>query len=343
MNALRLALALLVIISHSAALGGYSPEILVSGETLGRWAVFGFFGLSGFLITRSRLSGRPVSDYYAARVLRIFPAFVVSLLLVAFVMAPLSHFFGSSGTYSPVDAITFFFRNLALYPPVAGQSSIADTLSSGVAVPDTWNGSLWTIWYEAACYMAIGVLVSLVARKYVGMVLLAAFVALTGVRLLSAWEVVTLGHLTSGVLPLAIAFLAGALLHIYANRIRVNPMAVSAAVALVAVSISMNLASALVHLPFTFLLILLGQVLPLQRIGAKYDISYGVYIYAWPVQQCLALAFPHQSIPYWAFISATVGIVAVLAWLSCKFIEQPALRLKRRTPEQHAVPVFAIT
>ncbi|WP_186760172.1 acyltransferase family protein [Arthrobacter alpinus] len=116
LNALRLGLALLVIVSHSSALGAYGSEFTIGGEALGRWAVFGFFGLSGFLITRSRLSGRPVSDYYRARVLRIFPAFAVSLLVVAFVMAPLSHFFGSTGRYSPVDALSFFFRNLALYP-----------------------------------------------------------------------------------------------------------------------------------------------------------------------------------------------------------------------------------
>lgn len=339
LNALRLGLALLVIVAHSTSLGGYGPEFTIGGESLGRWAVLGFFGLSGFLITRSRLSGRPLKDFYWARFLRIFPAFAVSLLVVAFILAPLSHVLGSGGSYSPLDAIKFFFRNLALYPPAVGQATISDTLATGIAVPNTWNGSLWTIWFEAACYLAIGVLASVVARKLLGPALVAAFLMLTGVQLLSSVELLHLGQLTNNVLPLLAAFLAGALLHVYAGRIRVNALTVLVAAALAVAFTLTDLAGALVPLPFTFLLVVLGQTLPLQRIGARNDISYGVYIYAWPVQQCLALAFPHQSIPYWAFIAGTVAAVVPLAWLSWKFVEQPALRLKRRTPEQVAVPV----
>ena len=339
MNALRLGLALLVVVSHSTALGGYGPELTLGRESLGRWAVFGFFGLSGFLITRSRLSGRPAADYYRARVLRILPAFAVSLLVVAFVMAPLSPFLGSGGSYSLEDAFTFVLRNLAFYPPVVGQAAIGDTLAAGIAVPNTWNGSLWTIYFEVACYIAMGVLATVVPRRHLGKVLLVSFAALTGLGLLSALGHLSLGQLSNNVLPLLIAFEAGALLHLYSNKIHVTPLSVAAAVALLVAATLMGLAGPLGQLPLAFLLIVLGQALPLQRIGAHRDISYGVYIYAWPVQQCLALAFPDQSLPFWAFVVATVAVVVPLAWLSCSFVEQPALRLKRRTPQQHAVAV----
>ena len=90
LNALRLVLAALVIVSHSWPLTGREPEPALGGANLGVWAVLGFFAISGFLITRSRLSGRPTHTFYRARALRILPAFLVCLVVVAFVFAPVS-------------------------------------------------------------------------------------------------------------------------------------------------------------------------------------------------------------------------------------------------------------
>lgn len=327
---MRLLLALLVIVSHSTAIGGYGQELRVGGETLGGWAVFGFFGISGYLITRSRLSARNVSDYYRARLLRIFPAFVVCLLAVAFVFAPLSHWVGSTGRYELLDAVSFTVRNLPLYLPFLNQEGISDTLATGVAMPNLWNGALWTIGYEFLCYVAIGVLVSVVRKRQLGPILLTSFLVSTVVRLLSAVHVVSIPVMLAGAIPLAISFSAGALLFIYASRVRLdNATAAVAGVLLLAVILA-GLVTPLAHLPFTYIMLWLGQRLPLQRVGSKFDISYGVYIYAWPIQQCLALAFPNQGLPYWAFVAATTILVAPLAWVSCRFVEQPALRLKRR-------------
>nr|WP_186760171.1 hypothetical protein [Arthrobacter alpinus] len=90
------------------------------------------------------------------------------------------------------------------------------------------------------------------ARKHLGKVLIAFFIALTGARLMSALELVSIGGLLNDVLPLAIAFLAGALLHVYAEKVKVNSITVSAAVILLAVSTVLNLAPALAHLPSRF-------------------------------------------------------------------------------------------
>src|SRR5688572_10368973 len=90
LNALRLILAALVIVSHSWWLGGYGAEPHPGGMKLGTWAVIGFFGISGYLITRSRVHSRSAVSYCRARFLRIFPGLAVCVAAVAFVMAPLA-------------------------------------------------------------------------------------------------------------------------------------------------------------------------------------------------------------------------------------------------------------
>lgn len=55
LNFLRLALALLVVVSHSITLGGFGSEVILGNQSVGDVAVDGFFGISGFLICASAL------------------------------------------------------------------------------------------------------------------------------------------------------------------------------------------------------------------------------------------------------------------------------------------------
>src|SRR6476620_3295224 len=54
LNLIRLVLALLVLVAHSYPLAGAGDGSVVRGESLGGWAVFGFFAISGYLISASR-------------------------------------------------------------------------------------------------------------------------------------------------------------------------------------------------------------------------------------------------------------------------------------------------
>src|ERR1700737_125839 len=89
---LRLMLAAAVVVSHSRVLGfaQLDPgEVSTRHQTdLGKLAVFGFFVLSGYLISGSALR-IGMGRFLWHRFLRIFPALWVCLLLLALVMAPL--------------------------------------------------------------------------------------------------------------------------------------------------------------------------------------------------------------------------------------------------------------
>ena len=241
---------------------------------LGTWSVFGFFVISGYLITRSRLSGRPAVDFYWARFLRIYPAFFVCLLVIAFIAAPMSTVIGP-GNYGLVDAVGYVYRNLFLYPPIYGQLGIGDSLNT-VPFANTWDGPLWTLFYEAACYVLVGVLVSIIRGRHLPAVVLILFVVATVAAAAFYSRTVVVNELWIVSAPLFVAFLAGAVMYLFGDSLNAGPLMVLVAlVALVAATTS-GFAVAFAPLPLAFLMIRLGSILPLQKVGSRYDISYGI-------------------------------------------------------------------
>jgi peptidoglycan/LPS O-acetylase OafA/YrhL len=332
LNALRLVLAAAVLVSHSWPLSGREPEPALGGATLGTFAVCGFFAISGYLITRSRLSGRPVRDFALARVLRIMPALIVALIVVAFVFAPLSMLLDPDAAWDPVSALTFVARNVFLYPPAPfAQPGIADTLAN-VPYPLLWDGPLWTLFWEGCCYLGIGIAGGLIPRRILPVATLVVFALLTLVSVAGVFGA-PVPEIAQRVLPMALAFLGGMLVLFYGDRLRQNALTIGIAVAVIVVAVVLGLAPSLIPLPLAYLLLVLGNVLPLSRVGSRYDISYGVYIYAWPVQQMLALAGA-ATLPLPVYILLVVAGTVPLAFLSCVLIEQPALKLKGRSVER---------
>lgn len=324
LNAVRLVLALSVVVSHSWALAGAGPEPELGEANLGVWAVFGFFGISGYLISRSRLSRHSVRQFYRARFLRLFPGFVVCLLAVAFVFAPLSLLWAPAASFSILDQIGYVLRNLLLYPPVLGQYDIGSTLSA-VPFVDVWNGPLWTLFWEASCYALVGVAASLMPRRLLGPFMIATLIAASAATLVAEHSP-AVPLLITRTLPMLAAFAGGAVLFLYDEKF-IRRWAVPAAVTLILVSVATGTATVLAPLPFTYLLFVLSAIIPLRQVGSRFDISYGVYIYGWPVQQMVAL-IAGDSLPVWLFIALSVAGTLPLAYLSCRYVEQPALAFK---------------
>jgi len=334
LNALRLVLAAAVLVSHSWPLSGREPEPQLGGANLGTWAVLGFFGISGYLITRSRLSDRPAIDFYRARALRIMPALVVALLVVAFVFAPLSLLLDPAASWDPWSSVTYVARNVFLYPPAPfAQPGIADTLAN-VPYPLLWDGPLWTLFWEGCCYLGIGIAASVLPRKALPATAVVGFAGLTAISLAGTFGA-PVPEIALRVIPMVLAFLGGMIVLLLGDRIRQNALTIAIAVLLVAGAVLLDLAPSLAPLPFAYLLLVLGNVLPLTKVGTEYDISYGVYIYAWPVQQMLSLAGAAE-LPLPVYIVLVVVGTVPLAFLSSLLVERPALRLKGRRVERAA-------
>jgi len=117
---IRLVAASLVVFSHSFILAegtdGREPlYFLTAGrEDLGQVAVATFFVISGFLITMSFESSRSIGNYLWKRVLRVFPALIILLLLTTFVLGPLAtnlslkDYFSQGHTYSYLTNVRLF-------------------------------------------------------------------------------------------------------------------------------------------------------------------------------------------------------------------------------------------
>jgi peptidoglycan/LPS O-acetylase OafA/YrhL len=318
LNALRLLFAALVIVSHAWPLGGFGPDPSPARQSLGHWAVLGFFAISGYLIAASRVRGG-FGGFLAARLLRIYPAFLVCLLAVAFIAAPISTAL-TSGSWTPTAGASYVVHNMLLKIEA---NTIGGTIPHAPYGP-AWNGSLWTLFYEFVCYLLIGVLLTL-PRRWQGPVVAAAL-AVTAVG----------GQLTvhrtgtaADFLSLAPVFLAGSLLFIYRDRVPVSwPLGVAALV-LTPLAGQLNVVSSVGAPIIVYACFWLGITLPLWKVGQRNDISYGVYIYAYPVQQLIvATGGNRHGVALYLLLSIVCTLpLAAASWFA---VERPALELKKR-------------
>ena len=350
-NFLRLLLAACVLFSHAAICtdGDDHREPLVAvfhNLSLGELAVTGFFLLSGFLIVRS-WERRPVlAGFLLNRVLRIYPGYVVAAVIsVVFV--------GAVGAADPgrylarIDGLRLL-KDLALLQAPATPATFTGAHLSIV------NGSLWTISYEFRCYLGVALLglCGVIRRRW-------AFLALTlmvaGVWLLPlaahglltfslahfgrtgadrVYRLLLLANAYKVFLHLLLFFCAGGCFALFRDRVRLSGRWALAALAVLVPCMFSLVASQLALLTlgaYAFFTFAHARVPALAFFKGHTDISYGVYLYGWPVQQLLNLSLPGQS-PYTLF-ALSVGVSAAAGWASWRFVERPFLRLKaRRSP-----------
>lgn len=329
---LRFLFAATVIWSHAYENGGlgYDPlaRLNPNGATAGFLAVGGFFVLSGFLITRSWETVNSIGRFIWHRFLRIFPGFWVCLVITAFAFAPLAfayqhktllHYFAE--VPSPWSYVT---NNLLLG---IHQDRIGSVLAH-VPVPFTLNLSLWTLNPEFFCYLCIaafGVMGALrsgpKAIAAVDLMLLAGYTGLL-------WRYGDI--MIVQVLTLFVYFAFGASAYLLRDRI---PMSLSIA-ALAAAAFLATLTTRVfvpVAIPcIAYLTLFAAMRLPVRGFDRRLDLSYGLYIYAYPVQQLLAMygisAFGFT--PYFLSALAIAGVLATASWFT---IEKPSLSLKHLT------------
>jgi len=158
---IRLVLASLVIVDHAFPLSGNGADpfwgYTHGQESLGGFAVAGFFVVSGFLISRSAMSV-DFLGFLWRRILRIFPAFWLVLVVTVAVVAPFFYWLdhGSLAGYltrGTPGPITYLTNNWNL---TIGQYAVLDvfrTTPYGTEVnASVMNGSLWTllcVWVRA--------------------------------------------------------------------------------------------------------------------------------------------------------------------------------------------------
>ncbi|MEW1954419.1 acyltransferase [Terrabacter sp. NPDC080008] len=319
LNAIRLLLAVFVVVDHSfkAATGQPGPW-----PYLGGFAVDGFFAISGYLIAGSRIR-TGMRPYLWSRGLRIMPGYWALLIFTALVVAPASalldgrsYDWGSGGTY--------VMRNALLFTTQMG----IDGTPTAVPYEGLWNASTWSLPYEAAAYVVFGLLVGLpnfrarsAAAVSSGLAACILVQVGAGVGLGTALELTRLWSF----------FAAGTLLWFLREWLpdTVAPAVVAGGIALGALLLGRGWYLAIAPVPLAFLLLWLGARLPL-RIGSRNDISYGVYLFAFPLQQLMVVAGVPEALGLVWFTALSIAVTVPVAWASWLLVERPCLRWRRR-------------
>lgn len=323
---LRFIAASLVVFSHSFGLTGHGeiePLYQLAHFSLGSLAVDVFFVISGFLICKSWYNRLNIIDYLFARFLRIYPALWVAVALCAFVIGPIFTRFPIGQYLSHLDLFKFVAENATLLPK--GVFTTLPGVFEGLSV----NTSLWTLPYELKMYLILA------ALSFVGLttryIFLPTFVVVVFMGFALAYP---------GWVPkLAVAtewfrflffFFAGSLSYVYRERIYISGHLIVAVVILLAVAfiiftnVDVRRLSVAVVTPYIVMYLAFSPSVLGRAFNRLGDYSYGIYIYGFPVQQCILTITGSTSV-VWNFALSWICCL-VMAIASWHFLEMPALR-----------------
>ncbi|MES2072232.1 MAG: acyltransferase [Pseudomonadota bacterium] len=325
---LRLLFATLVIVSHSPELidGNRSREILtqIFGTlSFGEVGVDGFFLISGYLITKSFVQRQSTLAYLAKRVLRIVPGYLASFWICVLVVAP----FVGAGNPGLERLGSQMQQALLLLPP-----EVPGAFRS-LHYP-ALNGAMWTIAYEFRCYLAtiaLGLL-GLFKPRYRALllILISALLLLNAAQTMVGAQVIGSRFIGDPVYIVRFGALygVGMLFYLFRDRIRLtNAGALIAAGLLIPLFFNHYAAEAVFSICGGYLIFWFAfqaPVLRLSHIVNRADISYGLYLYAWPLQNLII--WSNKSLNPWLLCCLTLTGAGLLAYASWILVEKPSLR-----------------
>ena len=328
-DALRLVAAISVIFSHAFLIGEERQSAeplmrLTGGQTIfGVVGVFVFFTISGYLVTQSFEQTRSAPRFAAKRALRIYPGLLLCLLLSAVALGPwatslpLAAYFSDSGTYA------YVVSNFIMINPTHTLPGVWFTKwGAGGAI----DGPLWTLPCELTMYIMVlllGVVRAIDLRVIAALILLG---------MVGIWfDTASSDYFSGSALWLLSFFASGMALYRLRDSGFINGRLALVACAGLVLSVPLKAFILLFPIFGSYLVIYLAfapwlKPLPAARFG---DLSYGLYIYGWPIEQAIVW-LNGGAMSWWALFLIALPISAVFAFLSWHLVEKRALRLKPR-------------
>jgi peptidoglycan/LPS O-acetylase OafA/YrhL len=327
-NLIRFVAASMVIVFHeycvAPTLGAREPAVVLTRgrDSLGSIAVLWFFLISGFLIAQSYIKSQNFRAYLSARILRIFPGLWVAIPFTIIVSSfaspvPWGKYLTHPATLRYWGHNSFLWRMEYQLPGAFLHTPL----------PRTVNGSLWTLPTEWQMYLicaGLGILGIYTLRPVFNAFLL------TILMVAAATKIVALPFVDgTDQFQWEFAFLMGTAFYINREKIRLSlPLALVALLSTYPFrSPEMGrvfIVPAMAYFIFTVALHPAVFFRPFTRLG---DYSYGLYIYAFPIQQ--QIVFYHPGIHWIPGLFMTYPVILGVAIVSWHLVEKPALSLKR--------------
>jgi peptidoglycan/LPS O-acetylase OafA/YrhL len=320
----RLFAASSVIFSHAFLIAEeteeHEPFVRILGEhnIIGYYGVLVFFLISGYLVTQSAVETGSTGKFLWKRFLRIYPALIAYAVLAGCVLGTI---------FTTMGAAEYWARLLG--PKYVVWTAILPDLRKSIPTVEfyrgAWgmviNGSLWTIPQEMFCYLTLALIVRLRPRLWIiSAIALASFLAL--LARLGTWNV-----WVENFVDVAPAFFAGSIYYQLGPRLRRVCLAVSLLVLLLATLASHLLDAFPVFGAAPILSLASSHRLRLPDLKPIGDVSYGTYLYGWPVEQVArAMLGDHRT--WWAVFGISLPAAIMLGWLSWHLLEKRCLRLK---------------
>lgn len=331
-GSLRFIGAFLVLFGHGYTLSGGPGSRDPASQWLADYSPFDqglpglgvalFFALSGYLVTASYTRRNHLIDYTVARVLRIYPALIVAVLFCVFFVGLLVTTLPTLAYLSHHETLLFALQNSSL---LGIHHSLPGVFAS-LPWKDSVNGSLWTLPYELLMYVVVGIAGACGIFKL--RLLFNALAAMVTVCLVLAPKVAPFFASPAHVFP-ALAFLYGSTL--FVNRDFLKPRVSGCVMLLLLCMVSFRTAVYDVVSLFFFSYFFLGVGLSKRRLLPAFDrygdFSYGLYLYAFPLQQLAVLNLGGDSV--WLINSLAFCGAMVMAFVSWSLIERPCLALKQ--------------
>ena len=323
---LRLLFAIFVVYTHSYDLLGlhgsgiFNKTLKVSASQLG---VDGFFVLSGFLIYVSFSKNQErnsLNRYVVSRFLRLFPALIVFVILMCFVVGPYISDLAYFDFITHPSIRTFLIYNSTLIGGIVYNLSGVFEANPSSAI----CGSLWTLPYELVLYFLLPIIILLSKRPATSIVMTMVAIHIMHDGFMENFQsMIQRGpFLASQFNGLSICFLVGALLATVKDNIQISHRyAIIALLFFVyahQIQLDIPLVKIVTTIAFAYLVFYLSSYPKgLIRKFNEYvgDYSYGIYIWSFPIQQLLIHNYPQISPVYLFFVSLFFSIcMGALSW-----------------------------
>ncbi len=304
---------------------------VVNGLFIGTLAVYGFFIISGFLITASWFNSKSPWEYITKRVKRIYPGFLVSLFVAAFLFVPIIYFIGNKNVLREALVnfpillrlcLEYFFRNMwvEIYTPDIKYLPLLNNYGYSV------NGSLWSLIHEARAYFVVLLLglFKVFDRKY--LILIAFFVLnllyIGGVYNSEIRLSLSIFFTNFAFIALFTYFFAGVSFYLFRDTIKYNWLLFTIAVICISFSISTNNFAIFAPVCLTYIILFLSQVLPFKNLSKKWgDCTYGAYLYSQMIQVILVQT-PVRDMGWWWFFAFSMLLSIPAGYLSYHLVEK---------------------
>lgn len=330
---LRFVAAVLVIISHAFSLstGSSNKEwlmMLTKGQiTLGGMAVSVFFCMGGYLIAKSILRVQNGLSFFKARILKIFPSLIIVVIFTTFFFGPLiticdmKEYFFDSRVYK-------YLLNIILIP----QHNLPGVFTNNISV-STVNGSLWTLSVEFLCYVACYLMWRLGLLEKEKCKWSIPIVALGTAGVCGVISCLKLEILLEAIRP-SVLFYIGVLAFVYRNEIKLTKLRVVVNILLFVVFCTFNMANVGMLLCFPYLLfyVCFAMKQVSDKVGRLGNMSYGIYLCAFPIQQFVVAYNGGEMSPY-LNIAISIPITIVGGYLLYKGIELPIIQWEKKESE----------